>query len=58
MLLLEQDIIKKMQVDNQVLSKQEKEFEIRDNKEYKVKVIVDSAVYVIRFQPIYQASTT
>ena len=45
MSLLEQDIIKKGQVDlGQVLPKLE-EFEARDNKEYEVKTMIDSAVY-------------
>ncbi len=47
MLLLEQDTTRKEQVDNKALSESEKklEFETRGNKEYKVKAIINSAVY-------------
>ena len=47
MLLLEQDITRKGRVDNKALPKPEKdiEFEIRGNKEYKVEIIINSAVY-------------
>ena len=39
--------MKKRQVNNQVLPKLEKylKFKAKDNKEYEVKVIIDSAVY-------------
>ncbi len=45
--LLEQDITRKGRVDNKALPEPEKElkFEARDNKEYEVKVIIDSAAY-------------
>lgn len=43
MSLLEQDTINKERVNK--LPKLEKEFEASDNKEYKVKLIIDSAVY-------------
>ena len=45
MLLLEQDITRKRQVDNKVLPELKKEFEAGNNKEYKVEIIIDSAVY-------------
>ena len=47
MLLLEQDITREEQVDNKALLEPEKDvkFEARGNKEYKVKAIIDSAVY-------------
>ena len=49
MLLLEQDITKKKQIDQTNLSllKPEKylKFETRDNQDYKVKIIIDNAVY-------------
>ena len=47
MSLLEQNITRRGQVDNKALSEPEKEleFEARDNKEYEVKAIIDSAVY-------------
>ncbi len=47
MLLLEQDIIRKGQVDNKALPEPEKdlEFEARRDKEYEVKAIIDSTVY-------------
>ncbi len=44
MSLLEQDIIRKVQVDK-ALPEPEKEFEAGDNKEYEVEAIIDSAVY-------------
>ena len=44
MLLLKQDIIRKKQV-NETLSEPEKKFEARNNKEYKVKAIINSAMY-------------
>ena len=46
MSLLEQDIIKKRQIDqaNQALPKPKK-FEFGDNKEYKVKAIINSVIY-------------
>ncbi len=44
--LMEQDITRKEQVDNILLkSKKNLEFEARNNKEYKVKAIIDSVVY-------------
>ena len=43
--LLKQDIKRKKQVDNQALPKPEKEFEAKNNKEYKIKAIINSAVY-------------
>ena len=43
--LLEQDTIKKKQVDNKALPESEKEFEARDDKKYEVKTINDSTVY-------------
>ncbi len=42
---LEQDTTKKEQVDSKALSEPEKEFEARDNKEYEVEAIINSAVY-------------
>ncbi len=46
MLLLEQNTIRKRQVDNALLEpEKELEFEAEDNKEYKVKAIIDSTVY-------------
>ncbi len=45
MSLLEQDITRKRQVDNKALSESEKEFEVGDNKEYEIEVIIDSAIY-------------
>ena len=46
MLLLKQDTIKKEQVDRQALPKLEKNlgFEARDNKKYKIQVIINSVV--------------
>ena len=38
-------IPKKRQVDNPALSEPEREFEVRNNKEYKVEAIIDSAIY-------------
>ncbi len=43
MSILEKDITKKGQVNK--LAKSEREFEAENNKEYKVKVIIDSLVY-------------
>ena len=37
--------MKKAKTDNYALPEPEKKFEIGDNKEYKVKAIIDSAVY-------------
>ncbi len=46
MLLLEQDITRKRRVDKVLLeSEKDVEFEVGDNKEYKVKASIDSAVY-------------
>ena len=47
MLLLEQDITRKGQMDNKALPEPEKNvgFEAKDNKEYEVEVIINSAVY-------------
>ncbi len=45
MSLLEQDTTRKERVNKKTLSKSEKEFEARNNKEYKVEVIIDSAIY-------------
>ena len=45
MSLLEQDITKMRQVNNKVLTKPEKEFEARDEKEYEVETIIDIVVY-------------
>ncbi len=42
--MLEQDITKKGQVNN-ILPESEKEFEAKNNKKYKVKAIIDNAVY-------------
>ena len=47
-LLLEQDTIKKRQVNNQVnqaISNLEKKFKIRANKDYKIKAIHNNALY-------------
>lgn len=44
-LLLEQDTIRKGQVVNNALLESEREFDTENNKKYKVKAIVDSAVY-------------
>ncbi len=44
MSLLEQDNTRKRQVDK-ALPEPKKEFEAGDNKEYKVKAIINSAVY-------------
>ena len=44
--LLEQDITRKKQADKTLPEpKKNLEFEVRDNKKYKVKAIIDSAVY-------------
>ena len=45
--MLEQDTIRKGRVNNKVLPEPEKEleFEAKDNKEYKVKAIIDNVVY-------------
>ncbi len=46
MSLLEQDIIRKKRVENALPEpKKELEFEAKNNKEYKVKVIIDNTVY-------------
>ena len=45
MSLLEQDTIRKGQMDNKALLKPEKEFETGDDKEYEVETIIDSMVY-------------
>ncbi len=46
MSLLEQDTIRKGQVDKALLEpEKEIEFEAGDNKEYEVEAIIDSAVY-------------
>ena len=46
MSLLEQDIVKKGQVDQTLLKPENNlELEIRGNKKYKVKAIIDNAVY-------------
>ena len=47
MLLLKQDIIRKGRVDNKALPKPEKniKFEAKNNKEYMVNAIINSAVY-------------
>ncbi len=45
MSLLEQDTIRKGRVDSKALPESEKEFEARDNKEYEVGAIIDSAMY-------------
>ncbi len=45
MSLLEQDTTRKGQVDSKALPESEKEFEVRDDKEYEVVAIIDSAVY-------------
>lgn len=42
--LLEQHILRKKRVIKKLL-KLEKEFEARDNKQYEVKVIIDSVIY-------------
>ena len=42
---LEQDITRKEQMDNKVLPKPEKEFEVRDDKKYEIEKIINSAVY-------------
>lgn len=44
MSLLEQDTTRKRQMDN-ALPKLEREFEVGDNKIYKVEAILDSVVY-------------
>ncbi len=44
MSLLEQDTMRKEQA-NKTLPGPEREFEARDNKEYKVQVIIDSTIY-------------
>ncbi len=45
MSLLEQDTIKKGQVNEKTLLEPGREFEGRNNKEYEVETIIDSAVY-------------
>ncbi len=46
MLLLEQDIMRKKQVNNALPKPEiELEFEAGDNKEYEVKAIIDSVMY-------------
>ena len=45
MSLLKQDITKKRQVDNKALLELEKKLEVYDDKEYEVKIIIDSVVY-------------
>ncbi len=45
MSLLEQDIIRKWQVDNKALPEPKKEFKARDDKEYEFEAIIDSIVY-------------
>ncbi len=42
---LQQDTTRKGQVDNKALPESEKEFEVRDNKEYEVEKIINSVVY-------------
>ncbi len=37
--------MRKRRLNKSLLSKPEREFEMRDNKKYEVKTIVDSAVY-------------
>ncbi len=44
-LLLEQDITKKGQVNNDILPESEKKFEAGDKKKYKVKAIINNVVY-------------
>ncbi len=44
-LLLEQNITRKRQVDNQALSEPKSKFEAGDNKEYKVEALINRAVY-------------
>lgn len=46
MSLLEQDTIRKERVNNTALSEPKKEFKTKNNKEYKVEVIIDSVVYI------------
>lgn len=43
--LLEQNIIKKRQVNIKTLPKSKGEFEARDNKKYEFKAIIDNVVY-------------
>ena len=46
MLLLEQDIIKKTQIDKALPDpRKELEFKAGDNKEYEIKAIINSAMY-------------
>ena len=45
MLLLKQNTTRKRQINNKTLPKPEKMFEIRDDKKYKVKTIINSTVY-------------
>ena len=45
MSLLEQDIMKKGQVNQSLLLKPEKKFEVGDNKNYEVIAIVGNAIY-------------
>ena len=45
MLLLEQDITWKKQVNEKILLEPEIKFEAGDNKKYEVKAIINSAVY-------------
>ena len=46
MSILEQDIIRKKQINKALLKpKKDLEFEVGDNKEYKVKVIIDNTIY-------------
>ena len=42
---MEENITSKGRVDNKTLAESEKEFKVADNKEYKVKTIINSAIY-------------
>ena len=45
MSLLDQNTTNKGRVDNQALPKPEKEFDIKDDKEYEIETIIDNAIY-------------
>lgn len=43
--MIEQDTIKKKQVNQSLLLELKREFKVKNNKKYKIKAIVDSTVY-------------
>ena len=45
MSLLKQDITKKKQVNKKTLLESKKKFEVREDKKYKVKAIINSVMY-------------